>query len=250
VPGAWIPRRSHNPFELVTYVCEGALAYEDSSGRSGVVRAGEFQRACGEAGVHRDERNASTTASARVFQISLRLPPGPVDHRYERKRFTTAERRGAWCLVASSHPGTNALRVHHDVRISSVILSPGHHVVQPLEIGDRAWLHVVAGHGVLHGTKLGPGDGVGVTQLPSLSFTARDQAELLLIRVAASSLASTSVTTNSEATAHARSSGRAGPEPEPGGSAWSPAWDRAVHSSRGGGADERTRGSGDGHGRP
>ena len=33
-PGAALPRRRHRDAEIVTYVREGALAYDDSSGRS------------------------------------------------------------------------------------------------------------------------------------------------------------------------------------------------------------------------
>jgi hypothetical protein len=67
----------------------------------------------------------------------------------------------------------------------STILFAGRHMIH--ELGDEraVWLHVVSGAGTLQDIPLGPGDGVGVTLAPSVSFTAREEAELLLIDVPA-----------------------------------------------------------------
>jgi redox-sensitive bicupin YhaK (pirin superfamily) len=173
------------PAEILTYVREGALAYDDSVGRSAIVHAGEFQRICVEHGVQHREKNASSTATAQIFRIALRLPEGRIEHRHERARFTAAQRRNQPCLVAS-HDGRNgSLRLHQDVRIFSAILLPGRHMVHELRDGHAAWLHVVSGSGTLHGTLLDAGDGAGVTLSPSISFTAQGDAELLLIELVA-----------------------------------------------------------------
>ena len=55
---------------IVTYVLKGALAQEDSTGRSGVIRAGEFQCMTTGCRVRHSERNASQTDWA-VFRMSL-----------------------------------------------------------------------------------------------------------------------------------------------------------------------------------
>jgi redox-sensitive bicupin YhaK (pirin superfamily) len=71
-PSVGIPRHAHRDAEIVTYVREGALAHEDSMGRSGVIHAGEFQRMTAGRGVRHRETNASRTDWAHVFQIWLR----------------------------------------------------------------------------------------------------------------------------------------------------------------------------------
>src|ERR1041384_8272165 len=43
-PGSPIPQHPRGDAEIVTYVREGAVAYQDSTGCSGVILAGEFQR--------------------------------------------------------------------------------------------------------------------------------------------------------------------------------------------------------------
>ena len=47
--------------------------------------------------------------------------------------------------------------------------------------GRKAWLHVVAGTVAIGDVVMVVGDGVGVTQVPSLSFTAKEPSEILLV---------------------------------------------------------------------
>ena len=72
-PGADLSRRPDRDAEIVTYVCGGALAYDDSMGRPGVIQAGEFRRTTAGRGRRQHETNASRNDSARVFQILV--PP-------------------------------------------------------------------------------------------------------------------------------------------------------------------------------
>jgi redox-sensitive bicupin YhaK (pirin superfamily) len=58
-PGAGVASYPKQKAEIVTYVHEGALAQEDSTGRSGVVYAGEFQCMTNGRSVRHSERNAS-----------------------------------------------------------------------------------------------------------------------------------------------------------------------------------------------
>ena len=58
--------------ELLTYVMEGAVAFEDSRGLTGVIHATEFEVASLGAGAPRSMRNASQTHAARYFQLWLR----------------------------------------------------------------------------------------------------------------------------------------------------------------------------------
>ena len=99
-PGASIARHPHHDAEIVTYVREGALAYGDSMGRSGVIQAGEFQRMTAGRGIRHSEANPSRTDWSHVFQISLRPWEAGLEPSREQKRFSAAERRGALCVVA------------------------------------------------------------------------------------------------------------------------------------------------------
>jgi len=180
-PGAGVASTSGHDTEILTYVREGALAYENSMGGSGVVQAGEFQRVTAGHGLRRSQTNASRTDWAHFFQIWLRPSEVDLDPRHEQKRFTAAQRRGGLCVVASPDARRGSLRIHQDALIYSALLAPGQHVIRELPPGRSAWLHMVQGEVTLGGFVLGTGDGAGVTAEPAVSLTAREESEILLL---------------------------------------------------------------------
>lgn len=180
-PGGYLAPHPHHEADIVTYVREGALAYEDATGRSGVIHAGEFQRTTVGRGSRQSETNASRTECAHVFQIWLRPAQAGLDPGHEQKRFSAADRRGALCVVASPDARRGSLRVHEDALLYSAMLAPGKHVVHELGLGRRAWLHLVEGEATLGDVVMSTGDGAGVTAERAVSLTARVETEILLV---------------------------------------------------------------------
>jgi redox-sensitive bicupin YhaK (pirin superfamily) len=180
-PGAGVPRTSGHDAEILTYVREGALAYENSLGSSGVVQAGEFQRVTAGRGLHHSQTNASRTDFAHFFQIWLRPSEVDLDPGHDQKRFTAAQRRSGLCVVASPDARKGSLCIHQDALIYSALLDPGQHVVRELSQGRSDWLHVVQGEITLGDIVLGTGDGAGITAERALSLTAREESEILLV---------------------------------------------------------------------
>lgn len=180
-PGAGVPRQRQHDSEIVTYVREGALAYEDSTGRLGVIHAGEFRRMSAESGIRHSERNASRTDGAHVFQIWLRPSRAAAGTGHEQKRFSVAQRRGGLCIVASPDAQGGSLRIQQDALVYSALLRRGQHVVHELAQGRNAWLHIVQGEAALGEFVLNTGDGAGVTAERAVSLTAREETEILLL---------------------------------------------------------------------
>ena len=174
------PHRSDGA-EMLTYIYKGALSQEDSTGNSEVIHAGEFQRMSMGYRIRHKERNPSRSDWAHVFRISLRPSEIGLDCAHEENRFTTAQRRNVLCIVASPDGRKGSLRIHQDALVYSSILDTGHHVFHELLPGRTAWLHVVHGETTLHGVVLTQGDGVGVTNEPSVSLTVQENTELLLV---------------------------------------------------------------------
>jgi redox-sensitive bicupin YhaK (pirin superfamily) len=180
-PGEGTASHAGDELEVVTYMFKGALSQEDSTGHSGVIHAGEFQ--CMSAGhrIRRKEINASLLDWAHIFRISVRPSQVGLDVAYEQKRFTMAQRNNVLCVVASADGRKGSLRIHRDVIIYSSVLDPGNHLVHELTSGRCAWLHVVSGEGILDDIVLTRGDGVGVTDDPSVSLTVQEATEVLLV---------------------------------------------------------------------
>lgn len=180
-PGAGVPPQPHLGDEVVTFVREGALAYEDSSGRLDIIHAGEFSRITGARTLLSRETNASRTVWAHVFQIGLgRLGPTREPNR-EQRRFSAAERRGKLCLIASQDGREGALRIHRDALVYSTIVSRGRRVVHALQPGRYASLHVVAGELKLGDIVVTTGEGVAIEAERAVSFTASEDSEVLLL---------------------------------------------------------------------
>jgi len=182
-PGAALPHRPPRADEIVTYVREGAIAYTDSHGDSGVIQTGEFQHLTTARATHHREANASRANWAHVFQIGFHTPAIGLEPSREQKRFTAAQRSGGLCVVASPDARGQSLRIHQDVLMYSAILESGQHVVHELAPTRRAWVHVVAGQAILSCFILSDGDSASVATERAVSLTARDHTEVLLFEV-------------------------------------------------------------------
>jgi quercetin 2,3-dioxygenase len=180
-PAAAVPLRPRHGVEVVTYVREGALAQRGWKGRSGVIHAGEFQCRTVGPGVRFSETNASQTELAHVLQVWLRPADAAREPSDEQRRFSTAERRGELCVVASPDGQRGSLRVHQDILIYSALLDPGRHVIHELVPGRSAWLYLVQGEAILGDVVLTTGDGAGITADRAVSLTAREESEVLFL---------------------------------------------------------------------
>jgi redox-sensitive bicupin YhaK (pirin superfamily) len=180
-PGRATLPHPHRDAEIITYVLDGALAYDDSMGRSGVLNAGEFRRMTAGQGVICTETNASRTDWVHVFQLWLRSRDAGMKPGHEQKRFSTAQRRGRLCLVASRDARMGSLHLREHALVYSALLERGQHIIHDLASGRAAWLHVVAGEVTLGDVALFAGDGAGISAVRPVAFTAREETEILLV---------------------------------------------------------------------
>ncbi len=180
-PGGGAARHPHRDSEIITYVREGALSHEDSMGLSGVIHAGEFQRMTAGHGLRHSETNASRTDWAHVFQMCFHPAEADLEPSHAQSRFSAAERRGVLRVIASPDGRRGSLRIHQDAIVYSAILDRGQHLVHELANGRSAWLHVVLGQVMLGDEVLGTGDGAGLVTERAVSFTAQEEAEVLLL---------------------------------------------------------------------
>jgi len=180
-PGAGIQRRPNRDADIITYVHEGKLTHVDSLGHSATVHACEFHRVTVRSGVRHSETNASRTDWAHVFQIWLRPSVDGLAAGQEQKRFSTTQRRGSLCVIASPDRRGGSLLLHQDALMLSGVLDPGQHVVHELAPKRTAWLHLVGGEATIDGVVLKIGDGAGITGERAVSFTAIHPTEVILL---------------------------------------------------------------------
>lgn len=184
VPGKGFPTHSHRDMEIITYVLEGAVAHQDSTGMSTMIRPGDVQRMSAGTGISHSEYNASQNEPVHFLQIWIvpdetGLAPG-----YEQKAFSLHKHQGTGTLVASKDGRDGSITVHQNVDVWAARLSPEEQAVFSLKPNRRAWIQMARGAGMLNGTLLRAGDGAAASQEELLEIKAVDEAEFLMFDLA------------------------------------------------------------------
>jgi quercetin 2,3-dioxygenase len=184
IPGKGFPTHSHRDMEIITYVLEGAVAHQDSTGTSTMIRPGDVQRMSAGTGISHSEYNASQNEPVHFLQIWIvpdetGLVPG-----YEQKAFSLHKHQGAGTLVASKDGRDGSVTVHQNVDVWAACLSPEEQAVFPLKPNRGAWIQMARGAGMLNGTLLRAGDGAAASQEELLELKAVDEAEFLMFDLA------------------------------------------------------------------
>ena len=183
-PGRGFDTHSHSDMEIITYVIEGALEHRDSSGGSGVVRAGEVQKMSAGTGVSHSEVNASATERAHLLQIWIQPEREGIKPSYEQRMYPEAERRGRWRLYASPDGGDDSVTIHQDAKLYDALLAPGEEVAYQLGQDRHAWLQIIKGGVSVNGAPLRAGDGAAISEESYLQIRASEDAEILLFDLA------------------------------------------------------------------
>lgn len=174
----------HGDEDVLTYVCKGAIAYVSSTGHTGLVHAGDFQRVTTAHPYDHRDTNASHFDSAHLIRIALRGEGSVRDRGHEEKRFSVAERRGQLRIVASPDGRRGSLHICQDACVYSGVLEADESLDHTLAPGRSAWIHVVQGDVLLQQMLLSAGDGAGIHAERVVSIRAQTHAEVLLLDVA------------------------------------------------------------------
>ena len=142
-PGGGYDAHAHADVEVVTWVLEGALAHEDTTGQAGTIRPGTAQRLSAGTGAEHAERNASPTEPLRFVQTMLR---------------SQHEQAPEYAAVdVPDGPGLHeAVTVHADAVL--LVARPTSERPVVVEGAPQVLVHVTRGRVDVAGAALGPGD--------------------------------------------------------------------------------------------
>lgn len=161
-PGAGFGTHGHRDMEIVSYVLDGAIRHEDSTGVGAVIRPGDVQRMTAGRGVRHSEFNPSEKDPLHFLQIWILPEKGGLEPGYEQKTFPAAEKKGRLRLVASRDGREGSVTIHQDVDLYASVLDAGEKAELALRPGRGAWVQVAKGAMTVNGTTLQAGDGARI----------------------------------------------------------------------------------------
>jgi quercetin 2,3-dioxygenase len=183
--GTGFDPHSHRDMEIVTYVRKGAITHRDSLGNEGRTDAGDVQVMHAGTGIVHAEYNLGKTPTT-LFQIWILPDKRGVVPGWDTRSFPKLG--GGLSVLASGREAdaaSDALHLYADAALLAGTLAKGETVRVPLVAGRGAYLVPASGSVTVNGLAVGPRDGVAVTGEPELVITANDNAEVVLVDVAA-----------------------------------------------------------------
>lgn len=181
-PHAGFDLHPHRDMEIITYVIEGELTHQDSTGNKGVIRPGEVQVMSAGKGILHSERNES---DEKVHLLQLWVMPRQRGSRprWAQRQFTRDERLGKLLKVVSPDESAKngELSIDQDATIYVSSLKAGQRVVHESAANRHAYLFVIDGKVTVNGTTIAEGDQGRIADEEKLEIVALADAELILL---------------------------------------------------------------------
>ena len=183
-PGAGFDPHPHRDMEIVTYIRKGAITHQDRLGNEGRTVAGDVQVMHAGTGIVHAEYNREDEAT-RLFQIWIL--PDRAGHRpgWETREFPKRP-SGGFAVLASGRPrdaGSGALEIHQDAAVLGAVIEAGESVTYELGSDRKAYLVASEGRIEVNGVAADARDGVAVEGETTLTVTALETAEVVLVDV-------------------------------------------------------------------
>jgi redox-sensitive bicupin YhaK (pirin superfamily) len=189
-PGTGFETHPHQDMEIVTWVLQGSLVHQDSTGHSGVIYPGLAQRMSAGRGILHSEKNDSwrlggETHRDPVHFVQMWVVPDEanITPGYEQLEIGNELLTGGLVPVASGmdkHDGASAIRIRNRyAALHAARLQPG----QSVELPEAPYLHLFVPRGAvtLEGAgELATGDAVRFTATGGQRVTATEPAEILV----------------------------------------------------------------------
>lgn len=195
-PGQGFDTHPHRDMEIVTWVLDGSLVHQDSTGHNGIIYPGLAQRMSAGRGILHSEKNDSWLIEGEAHRdpvhfVQMWVVPDEenIVPGYEQLEIDHELLSGALVPVASGmgkHDGASAVRIKNKHAALHVArLQPG----QSIELPEAPYLHLFVPRGcvALEGVgELVMGDAVRFTATGGQRVTATEPAEILVWEMHAS----------------------------------------------------------------
>ncbi len=178
------PPHPHANMEIITYVRDGAITHEDSLGNKGRTVAGDVQVMSAGTGIRHAEYNLEPETT-RIFQIWIEPTKFGQRPSWGAKPFPKGDRAGQFVVLASGfEEDTDALSIRTDARVVAATIKAGETAEYHFAPGRKGYLVPAAGVVEVNGVRLHPRDGAAITDEDTITVTAAEDAEIVLVDAA------------------------------------------------------------------
>lgn len=177
------PPHPHSDMEIVTYVREGAITHRDSLGNEGRTEAGDVQVMSAGSGVTHSEYNLEDEAT-KIFQLWIVPDARGGQPSWGAQPFPKGERAGRFVPLASGMGDEGALPIWADARVLGASVRAGERVTYDTAPGRHLYLVPATGKLRVDGQAVNARDGVAITGVESVTITAEDDTEIVMVDVA------------------------------------------------------------------
>ncbi|MBZ5732977.1 pirin family protein [Nocardioides sp. TRM66260-LWL] len=188
--GTGFDTHPHRDMEIVTWVLDGSLVHQDSTGHNGVIYPGLAQRMSAGTGILHSEKNDSWTLGGpehrqpvHFVQMWVLPDESGIVPGYEQLEIAPERLAGQLVPVASgmaAHRDETAIRIRNRyAALHAARLQPG----ESVELPDAPYLHLFVPRGAVTLEGAGPlatGDAVRFTATGGQRVTATEAAEILV----------------------------------------------------------------------
>ena len=184
-PGTGFPPHPHNDMEIITYVRTGAITHRDSMGNEGRTEAGDVQVMSAGNGVRHSEWNAEDVDTT-LFQLWIIPSQRGGEPSWGARKFPKDERSGQFVALASGCANdVDALPIRTDARVLGATVKAGESVTYtPADPSRHLYLVPATGRVKVEDVEANARDGVAITRQASVTITALEDSELVLVDAA------------------------------------------------------------------
>lgn len=184
-PGMGFGTHPHDNMEIITIPLEGDLEHKDSMGNSSVIYHGDIQVMSAGTGIQHSEFNANKAKALKLFQIWIFPNQRNVTPRYQQISLNVSDRRNRLQQILSPNIDDEGVWIYQNAWFHlgdfDKDYAIDYHVKTP---GNGVYAMVVKGSIEIDGQVLYDRDGLGISEIESISIKALSQdSELLLIEV-------------------------------------------------------------------
>jgi quercetin 2,3-dioxygenase len=180
-PGQGFGTHPHRDMEIVTYVLDGELEHQDSTGNKGVIHPGEVQVMSAGSGIQHSEYNHSKKAPVHFMQIWIFPRTEGTKPRWEQRQFMPSERKGKLLPIVSSGDLAGTLKIDQAAQIYVSALPAGGVVKHQSLPNRKTYVFTMEGEVSINRVKLSKGDQARIADEPELNIKAAKDSEIILL---------------------------------------------------------------------